>query len=240
MNNINSYLCPFCSFSLPIMNIIGTDFPVIKEKKIVGGGERYGGCPNCLSTDRDRLVFVYLKSVYKIFERNDCKILHIAPEFNLLRSLNDRFAASDYICGDLNPGYYNSGRKMIEEINILDIPYPDKYFDLVICNHVLEHIEEDILAMQEIFRVLKASGQAILQTPISFDLDVTYENFEIVNETDREAAFGQKDHVRIYGNDYVTRLERVGFSVQKFNLYPDYDLFGLNSEERLFVCNRND
>ena len=93
------------------------------------------------------------------------------------------------------------------------LPYADARFDLVIANHVLEHIEDDWAALAEIRRVLRPGGSAILQVPVAQRLAVTREDPSIRDEEEREDAFGQWDHVRLYGLDYPQRLEKAGFEV---------------------------
>jgi ubiquinone/menaquinone biosynthesis C-methylase UbiE len=102
-------------------------------------------------------------------------------------------------------------------VDLTKIPFPNSTFNAIICNHVLEHIPNDRAAMAEFFRVLKPDGWAMLQVPISFHLAATYEDFSIIDPMDRERAFGQNDHVRIYAMDYVDRLKQAGFAVDLFD-----------------------
>ena len=95
-------------------------------------------------------------------------------------------------------------------MDVTKLPFPKDEFDWVICNHVLEHIEEDQKAMSELYRVLKTGGCALLQVPISRKLEITYEDFNIQSPEEREKHFGQNDHVRVYGNDYPKRLKSAG------------------------------
>ena len=232
------YKCPFCGYHARRMNPIGCNFKVIYEKEIIGCGHRFAGCIKCGSTDKERLVFTYLKKI-NFFANTNKSILHMAPEPNLSKQF---FAHKfkEYICGDFfAPGYENVYPDYVKNINILDIPYRDEYFDVVICNHVLEHVYDDIKGMSEIFRVLKKGGFAILQVPISYKLDKTYEDSSITEPKAREESFGQSDHVRIYGSDYVNRLNSVGFDVEIIsNLATKYPKFGLNNKEKLFICRK--
>lgn len=97
-------------------------------------------------------------------------------------------------------------------MDVTDIGYPDESFDIIICSHVLEHVPDDIKAMREFRRVLKKNGWAVLLVPIA-DIDKTYEDFSITTEAGRLRAFGQSDHVRKYGKDYIGRLKSAGFNV---------------------------
>jgi len=230
----NKYNCPFCNYSSKKMALLGLEFPVIKEKSIIGAGVRQGLCRKCGSTDRERLVYIYLKDQLQIFSNKDKSILHIAPEWNLSKKI-DKFGFKNYICGDLQPENYPN---YVQKINILDIPYGENTFDLIICNHVLEHIPNDFDAMEELYRVLKMGGQAILQVPISKNLLQTFEDFSVIDPQEREIVFGQCDHVRIYGQDYADRLTFCKFKVKRKNIYKEYPKFGFNEEEDIFVIEK--
>lgn len=237
----NRYTCPVCGHSFRKMLPGGFDLPVIKEKQIVGAGRRENDiCPYCQSTDRDRLIYSYLKFETDFFEIPNT-LLHIAPEPSLYkifsRSKNlDYHPATKYY-----EGFYYSTK--IETADLLDLHFDEATFDWVICNHVLEHIPDDRKAMREIFRVLKPGGKALLQVPYSRQLAKTFEDDTIVSETEREKYFGQFDHVRIYGRDYPDRLKSVGFSVYQINQEQGFrhislDKFSVNPHELLFVCEK--
>jgi ubiquinone/menaquinone biosynthesis C-methylase UbiE len=104
------------------------------------------------------------------------------------------------------------------KMDIHEIPFEDESFSVVMCNHVLEHVDDDLLAMREIHRVLKPGGWAILQVPFFPPLpEITEEDLSIKNPKERERRFGQDDHVRKYGKDYADRLRRSGFKVIEAN-----------------------
>lgn len=139
-----------------------------------------------------------------------------------------------YICGDL----FTEGYKYpdyVQNMNVLDIPYDDDFFDFIICNHLLEHVPNDFDAMKELFRVLKPNGKAILQVPISKNSDKTFEDFSVTNPKEREEVFGQFDHVRIYGQDYVDRLSSVRFNVERINISEKYEKYGVCIDEDIFI-----
>ncbi len=106
--------------------------------------------------------------------------------------------------------------------DIKSMNFENKSFDLIICNHVLEHIDDDIKALNEIFRVLKSGGVAILQVPINFNRNETFEDQSIISRKDREKYFGQYDHVREYGLDFKERVEKVGFEVEMVNYTENF------------------
>lgn len=227
------YTCPFCGYHAKDLSPIGADFKVLTEKQVVGAGLRKGGCYKCGSTDRERLVFIYLKEVAKVLERKDIRILHFAPEKRLANTLR-KIGFEEYICGDLFTEGYDYP-DYVQNMNVLDIPYEDDFFDLVVCNHLLEHVPADIDAMKELYRVLKPSGKAILQVPISKNLDKTFEDFSVTDPEEREIVLGQFDHVRIYGQDYTDRLSSVGFKVERINISREYEKYGLSMDEDIFI-----
>ena len=208
--------CPFCLAIVEAFLPFGLDEPVLRRHHVVGGGLRPNAmCPTegCWSLDRERLVFLFLKHRTTVLTRA-VSILHVAPERALGRVLRAR---PHYTAADLIPA------PGVEAMDITDIRYPDAAFDVVICNHVLEHVVDDGRAMREIGRVLRPSGFAILQVPIASTLATTFEAPEVVDPRDRARTFGQCDHVRLYGADYVTRLVAAGFAVEVHNAR---DVFG--------------
>lgn len=240
----NKYYCPYCEHNFRKLLSDGFDLPVIKEKKIIGAGRRDNcTCPRCFSKDRDRLIYLYLKYKTDIFS-GSLKLLHIAPEA-WLKELFQRIPNLDYTAGVKdgdNMGYYYD--RMTREMDITNLEMKADLYDTIICNHVLEHIPDDIQAMKELYRVLKPGGWAILQVPISPFLEQSYEDPDIITEKSREKYFGQFDHVRIYGQDYFSRLESVGFKVERhhplkdqWNI-PNIEKYALNPEEELFVAHK--
>jgi len=234
------YKCPFCKSKLRTLLPFGLDNPVLKEKKVVGGGYRLNACcPVCKSFDRERLLYLYLLNKTDIFSKSQA-LLHVAPEPRLSDVLRGQ-STIDYLTADIR-----SAGVMIK-MDITDIQYRDCRFDSIICNHVLEHIVDDRQAILELYRVLKPGGWAILQVPLSTVLSQTYEDSEITSEQERECAFGQSDHVRIYADDYKDRLEQAGFTVDIFdwnndaaNYGGDANKFGLDPKERIYVACKRD
>jgi len=162
--------------------------------------------PGTLSLERHRLLWLYLKD--STFFNKTSKVLHIAPE----QCFIERFKKLDnlsYITTDLHSPIVDI------KADICDLPFENNSFDWVLCNHVLEHIQDDRQAMKEIYRVLKPGGLAILQIPMDYNLDHTYEDDQITSREERAKHFGQYDHVRLYGWDYFDRLMSIGFEVSK-------------------------
>lgn len=169
-------------------------------------------CPGTLSLERHRLLWLYLKNETNLLNDN-LKVLHVAPEQIFYKKFK-RFNHWDYITFDIN--------SPLADIkgDLKSMKFRDESFDLVICNHVLEHIENDRKALKEIYRVLKKNGMSILQVPINLKRKKTFEDFKITSYAEREKHFGQYDHVREYGIDYKDRIEEIGFEVEMIN-YSD-------------------
>lgn len=165
--------------------------------------------PSTLSLERHRLMWLYLKNETNFFTVSQ-KVLHIAPEQCFLKRFKN-LSNLDYTSADLYSPIVDV------KADILDLPFKDNSFDVIICNHVLEHIEDDKKAMQELYRVLKPNGMGIFQIPQDLSLEKTYEDFSIISPVERTKHFGQYDHVRIYGRDYFDTLRNVGFEVQEID-----------------------
>ncbi|HEU0016194.1 MAG TPA: methyltransferase domain-containing protein [Longimicrobium sp.] len=161
-------------------------------------------CAHCLSLERHRLAWLYLERRTDLFDGRPKRMLHVAPEACFAPRLRWRLGGG-YLTADLD-----SPRAMVR-MDITDIHHPDASFDVIFCSHVLEHVPDDRAAMREFRRVLKRGGWAILLVPITADR--TYEDPSITDPVARLAEFGQEDHVRRCGPDYVERLREAGFDV---------------------------
>jgi len=161
-------------------------------------------CLHCGSLERHRLLYIFLKERTDFFSKKPKKMLHIAPEPCL--EVLFKKTTEDYISADL----YNPNAMV--KMDIMNIQYGNETFDIIYCSHVLEHVSDDRKAMREFFRILKKEGWAILNVQVI--RDKTYEDPSITEPEEREKVFGQHDHVRAYGLDYVDRLREAGFSVE--------------------------
>ncbi len=171
-------------------------------------------CPSCLSLERHRLIWLYLKNKTKLFNEA-MSLLHIAPE----QSFYKRFKAIktlDYYTADLESPLAEY------HFDIHKIPFDNNKFDMIMCNHVLEHVDDEFKVTRELYRVLKPGGFAILQVPINLSFDKTYEDKNITSPEEREKHYGQYDHVRWHGLDYPERLEKSGFVVDRLNFVNTY------------------
>ena len=192
-------------------------------------------CPSCLSLERHRIIWLYLHRKTKFFKAPG-KLLHIAPEYCFI----DRFEKLeniDYVTADIESPLAKV------KMDVHDIPFEDHTFDIVFCNHVMEHVKDDKLAMREIHRVLKKGGWATLQIPLFFPLpDHTMEDPDISDPKERERLFGQDDHVRKYGLDYKDRLQEAGFILLPNFLEElsteEITRFGLDKNEILFIVSK--
>lgn len=189
-------------------------------------------CPGCGSLERHRSAWVYLSRFTDVLTR-PIRLLHIAPEASIAGRLraNDNI---DYLSADLD------GRHAMVSMDITDIRYPDDSFDVIYCSHVLEHVPDDVRAMREFRRVLRPGGMAVLQVPLG-DRDVTYEDWSIVTPAERLRAFGQIDHVRIYGRDFPGRLLSAGFEVEQVDVRTliepeELRRLAIDRDEPLFIA----
>lgn len=161
--------------------------------------------PSTLSLERHRLLWLYLKNETDFFTAPK-RVLHFAPE----QAFYKRFRKQknlEYITTDLESPLADV------KADICNLPFKDNEFDVILCNHVLEHIPDDTKAMQELYRVLKPDGMAILQIPQDLSREETFEDHSITDKKERAKIFGQYDHVRIYGRNYFEKLRSVGFEV---------------------------
>jgi len=163
--------------------------------------------PSTLSLERHRLLWLYLQDETDFFTTQK-KVLHMAPEQCFL-PLFRKQKNLDYTTADL----YSPIADV--KADICDLPFEDNTFDVVFCNHVLEHITDDTKAMQELYRVLKPGGMGIFQIPQELSRATTFEDDTITDQKERARIFGQYDHVRVYGRDYFDKLRSIGFNVEE-------------------------
>ena len=163
--------------------------------------------PFTLSLERHRLLWLYLKNETEFFNA-PLKLLHFAPEQAFYKRFK-KLDNLDYTTTDLNSPLADV------KADICNLPFQDNSFDVILCNHVLEHIPDDTKAMQELYRVLKPGGWGIFQIPQDLKREKTFEDNTITDRKERARIFGQYDHVRIYGRDYFDKLRSIGFTVEE-------------------------
>ena len=163
--------------------------------------------PSTLSLERHRLLWLYLKNETDFFS-TEKKVLHFAPEQAFYKRFR-KMTNLNYITTDLN--------SPLAEVkaDICNLPFKDNEFDVILCNHVLEHIPDDTKAMQELYRVMKGGGMGVFQIPQDLNRESTFEDNTIIDKNERAKVFGQYDHVRVYGRDYFDKLRSIGFKVEE-------------------------
>src|SRR5690606_1652262 len=161
--------------------------------------------PSTLSLERHRLLWLYLKNETDFFTAPK-KVLHFAPEQAFYKRFRNQ-KNLHYTTTDLNSPLADV------KADICNLPFKDNEFDVIFCNHVLEHIPDDTKAMQELYRIMKPGGYGIFQIPQDLSRAKTFEDDSITDRKERAKIFGQYDHVRIYGLDYFYKLRSIGFSV---------------------------
>ena len=179
--------------------------------------------PSTLSLERHRLLWLYLKNETDFFTAKK-SLLHFAPEQAFYKRFK-KMSNLEYTTTDLESPLADV------KADICGLRFEDNSFDLIFCNHVLEHIPDDTKAMQELFRVLKKGGMGIFQIPIDIERESTFSDDSITDKKERAKIFGQYDHVRIYGRDYFDKLRSIGFKVDEI----DYSS-KLSSEEIKKYC----
>ena len=191
--------------------------------------------PSTLSLERHRLLWLYLQKETDFFTASH-KMLHFAPEQAFYKRFR-KMKNLDYTTTDLNSPLADV------KADICDLPFKNQSFDVIFCNHVLEHIPDDTKAMQELFRILKPGGMAILQIPQDLNRAETFEDNSITDRKERAKIFGQYDHVRIYGRDYFNKLRSIGFDVEEVDFTAklnakEIDKYRLSKGEIIPVCRK--
>ncbi len=208
--------------------------PLVSALTVVGSDLDHFECPRCGGHDRERHLLLYLRESGLLAEAGGKAVLHFAPERRL--SVKIRAAApSRYVQCDLFPPSAE-----VVRADLLDLPFEDETFDMLIASHVLEHVGDDRRAAAEIGRVLRPGGSAILQTPFSAQLETTWEDAGIRSATARLQAYGQEDHVRLFGRDIFDRIASSGLIPQVKSHADllaafDADRFGVNPAEPFFL-----
>jgi SAM-dependent methyltransferase len=183
-------------------------------------------CPRCGSIDRVRRLYTLLESG---FLSPGIDVLDFSPSRSLYRKMKKMPVA--YTASDLSGDFISD-----VSWDITAIPAPDRSYDLVLCYHVLEHVEDDLGAMCELRRILRKGGRCLIQTP--FREGETYEDPAISTPRERAMHFGQEDHVRIYtASGLKKRLETAGFRVDILEFHEDAgNIHGLREQEMVLLC----
>jgi SAM-dependent methyltransferase len=211
--------------------------PLMKAAVVIGSDVDHFSCPKCWSHDRERPLLLYFAKLdFKSLIENG-RVLHFAPEPAIKRFIESARPAQ-YIRGDLFPASADTQR-----VDLCKMLFDDASFDLVIANHVLEHVDDDGQALKEIFRILRPGGMAVLQTPYASALSKTIFDPAVSNPALRLELYGQGDHVRLYGNDIFERFTSTGLQARvqsHVDLLPEIDcrIYGVNPLEPFMLFNK--
>ena len=195
-------------------------------------------CPRCLSLERHRLLWLWLVRESDLGRGAMAlpRMLHIAPEVTLMRRFRKMYGSAPelYVTADLESPLADI------HFDVQNIPLEDGSFDVVICNHILEHVEDDRRAMRELYRILRPNGWGVVLSPVERDREHTFEDDSITDRDERTRIFGQYDHRRIYGRDYAERLREAGFDVMVVSDYNSFtpaeqSLYALTDEDLYIV-----
>lgn len=218
--------CPVCEHHFSKFLSYGSD--VAHRENVL--------CPYDLTLERHRLMWLYLKDHSNFFTAEKLNVLHIAPE----QCFHKRFKNQknlNYLTGDLVSPIADM------HFDLHNIPLEDNRFEIVFCNHVLEHVNDADQCMRELHRVMAPGGYGIMQVPQDFSRETTYEDPSIVTPEDREKHYWQKDHVRLFGKDYPDHLRKAGFTVQEFKKEEHYspeliERYRLSNSEILYIVSK--
>lgn len=196
-------------------------------------------CPNCLSLERHRLLWLWLVRESDIGRGAMAlpKMLHIAPEVALMRKFKKMYASTPdrYVTADLESPLADM------HFDVQQIPLEAESFDAIICNHIMEHVEDDGKALRELYRILRRGGWGVILSPVELEREKTFEDDTITDPAERTRIFGQYDHRRIYGRDYAARLREAGFEVYDIDYKnelskAEQELYALPADHLYIVC----
>ncbi|MDQ0417333.1 SAM-dependent methyltransferase [Croceifilum oryzae] len=238
MAHKSSYYCPCCKNHISQFVPWPAGFFEPQSFKLENWNPKTGICSICMAMDRERLYVWFMERETDLVRAN-VSVLHIDPEKNVKNRL-DTCSNLQYVCGDLKPlDPWTKG------IDVTNLYYEDQSFDVVLCSHILENILDDGKAMRELYRVMKVGGWGIMQVPLATNIKMSFEDERVVTPEDRTRAYGHQDHVRVYAKeDYIQRLESVGFRVELYNIAEKYSIeethkLGLSKEDNLYIVHKD-
>jgi len=191
--------------------------------------------PDSLSLERHRLMWLFLKDKTNFFTEK-LKFLHIAPEYCFIKIFKG-MKNIDYTTGDLISPWADV------KMDVHNIPFEENSFDVVICNHVLEHVDDSNKVMREFYRVMRPGGWGIFQVPIDNNNPNTIEDKSVTDPKERERLYWQSDHLRLFGRDYGDRLSKAGFKVTESDYINELDSklverYALPKNEKVYFCEK--
>lgn len=229
--------CNLCGHRIKTFLPSGINTQLFSELQVIGGGYRQNVlCPCCGSMDRNRWVYWALKEKTDVFEA-ERTVLHFAPEKMIQKKLRENDKC-DYYAGDI---VLRSGN---HKIDVTNIPFQNDFFDYILINHVLEHVENEKKAFSELQRVIKSDGKLILSFPVTMECE-TIEKKGVLTDEDRLRYYGQRDHVRLYGKDYKERIESQGWKVEQYTPgnvlgIEEINRYGFLRNDILLMCSKTE
>ncbi|MBI3135074.1 MAG: methyltransferase domain-containing protein [Bacteroidetes bacterium] len=222
----NNVECPVCERSFRKFLSYGSN--VAHRENVL--------CPYDLTLERHRLMWLYLKQKTNFFTRENLAVMHIAPE----QCFHKKFKKQKnlkYVTGDLLSPIADL------HFDLHNIPLEDNQYEVIFCNHVMEHVKDDLQCMKELYRIMKPGGWGIMQVPIDSTRTETYEDWSITTPEEREKHFWQYDHVRLYGLNYPKRLAEAGFQVETVDFSKEmpqaqFERYRIPKEELLYVVRK--
>ena len=226
--------CVFCQLRVESwisFHLAPSDF--VRRIGSIGSNIKRFQCPHCWSTDRERHLRLFVELLHLFEPIRSGSVLHMAPEPRLAEFVLT-YKPALYIKGDLFPS-----NESIQKIDLQNIPFSDETFDIVICNHMLEHVDDPVAALRELRRVLKPGAKLICQTPYASRLARTLEEPLLQSPDDRLYFYGQDDHLRFFGKDIediITKAGFIGRLVPHAEILPkvDPESRGVNEKEPFF------
>jgi len=241
--NFGPTSCRVCGSGIRRLKDTGYGFPVLERLQVVGGLRRFAdACPVCHSSSRERLIWFWMSEANRGFRfAKDTTIAHFAPEKGLSMQMA-RCVGENYTAYDFEPSRYRH-LKRVEQADLSNLTIKDDSVDLLVCNHVIEHVPNVGQALAEIFRVTKPGGVAILQVPIALNLASTIELALDSTAEERVDLLGQDDHLRLFTQDgYLGALEEAGFEVELFDPFEmsakTATEWTLDPFEKLHICRK--
>lgn len=189
-----------------------------------------GRCPQCGSRERHRLIHLFLTRE-GIDLKDGRTILHFAPEAYFVKAMagNANYHTADLVEGKARHAMDMADMALFEHESV----------DVVIANHVLEHVPDDRKAMRESFRVLKPGGFALFTVPQNWAREETYENSALTTKAERYAHYLDESHLRYYGRDFPQRVAEAGFAVEGWRMPPEDEAgYGLAKEDVLWIARK--
>lgn len=251
LNHIpRSWLQRMAGFAVPIMGLgyigRGRECPIcgVRRRRFLPYGyvtsREDALCPRCLSLERHRMIWLWLERHSDLFATHP-RLLHIAPEVSLMRHFQQLYkeCKERYVTADLESPLADM------HFDVQHIPLAERSIDVVICNHLLEHVTDDRQALRELHRILKPGGWGIMLVPEDRSRATTFEDDSITDPNERTRLFGQYDHRRVYGLDYDERLRDAGFLVERIparSLVNDKEhrLYAIGDDDLVVVHKPND